>query len=301
MSIKIAFSSMSCPAWDLKTMVQQAKAIGYDGLELRGLSGKFHLPEVPELADDPDAARRLLRDAGISLVCLGSSASFESRDRKVLTRSRRDLSETIELAGKLACPHVRIFLGNVTGSEYRGTLSRVAAELRDLAPLATRHGTTILAENGGDFLASEDLWFLLDAVGHPGVQACWNPLNALTRGERPTLSIPRLGRRIALFRLTDGVVDERMRFAGYRITGEGQVGFDRAIELLKGIRYQGWLSFEWPKMLTSVPEPEEALPKILAFTRARLAEKQPILTAYKGDKNAPKFRPAAKTETAPAT
>ncbi|MHC4092737.1 MAG: sugar phosphate isomerase/epimerase family protein [Planctomycetota bacterium] len=296
MAIKVGFSSMVCPAWDLNTILQQAASMGYDGIELRGLAGSFHLPDVPELVDDPGGIRQLVRETGVQLMCLGCSASFEPRDRKVLATSRRQMTETIELAGKLDCPYVRVFLGNAVGAENRGTLSRVAVELRDLAGFAVRHRTTILVENGGDFVTSQDLWLVIDAVGHPAIQACWNPLNALTRGEKPTVSIPRLGRRIAVCRLSDGQFDAQGRFVGYRPPGEGDADLARAIDLLKGICFQGWLLFEWPKMIASLPEPDEVLPKVIAFVRERLEAKQPVLAAYKGDKQAPNFRAPTATE-----
>ncbi|MCP4250827.1 MAG: sugar phosphate isomerase/epimerase [bacterium] len=289
MAIKVGFSSMACPAWNLQTMVEQAAALGYDGFELRGLGGEFHLPESAELTDDPTRVRTLIKDAGLELVSLGSSASFESPDKTVRAGSRRDLSATIELANRLECPYIRINLGTSQGAEHRGTLARVAGELSELAPQAGRSGVTILVENCGDFVTSEDLWFVVDAVGHPAVRVCWNPLNAMLRREKPTVSIPRLARWLDVLRLTDGAFDEQGRFAGYRLPGEGDVDMARAIDVLKGVCFQGWLIFEWPKMIANLPEPAEALPEVVTFARQRLAEVQPVLSAYKGDKHPTRF------------
>jgi len=51
------------------------------------------------------------------------------------------------------------------------------------------------------------------------------------------------------------------------------------------------LMFEWPRLwVDSLAAPEQALPAVAKTLRARLADKQVVLTAYKGDKNAPKFR-----------
>lgn len=299
MAIKVGFSSLACPDWDFKTMVEQAAAMGYDGIELRGLVGKFHLPNVPELAADPGSTKRLLADAGVELVCLGSLASFESPSLRECERNRQELTETIELAGKLGCPYVRIVLGDVAGSEHRRTLSWVAEELQHLTDTASRYGTTILVENGGDFVRSEDLWFVLDVVSHPAVRGCWNPVQALARGERPTISVPRLGPRLAMFHVCDARFDAQGRFSGHRIPGEGNVELARAIDLLKGVCYQGWLVFEWPKTNASLPEPEEVLPKAVAFMRERLRAKQEVLSAYKGDKRPPNFKASLAVDATP--
>ncbi len=292
MPIQVGFSSMVCPSWDLETIVLQAAQMGYDGVELRGLNGTFHLPDVPELASDPAAIVSRFADAGVQLVCLGSSASFESPKSQELAKNRRQLIETIELASKLECPFVRVFLGESAGSEHRGTLGRIASELHELATVAANHGTTILVENGGDFSASEDLWFVVDAVSHPGLRACWNPLNGRFHGEHPTTSIPRLGRHLAAIRVIDGLFDEQEQFLGYEMPGLGDVGFDHVVRLLKGVCFQGWLIFEWPRMVATLPEPEVALPRVIKYVREQLEQTQQILAAYKGDKNPPNFKAA---------
>jgi sugar phosphate isomerase/epimerase len=289
--MKIGFSSLVCPAWDLETIVARAAEWGYNGVELRGLRGELHLPLVPELAGRPDDVRALCRDKGVELVCLGASATLDSKKDRVRAQQKQALTEFIELAGRLGCPHVRILVGEVQRwDNARAALGRVAEGLISLVPVAARNHVTLLVENGGDFLGSEHLWYLVDAVNHPAVLCCWNQCHARTILERPTISIPRLGRRIGLVHLCDARYDEQGILLEYKPLGEGQAEIAKQIELLKGIAYDGYLIFEWPKLwLDSLPAPEDVLPKAAQFLQERLAEKQPVLSAYKGDKNAPKF------------
>lgn len=284
MAIKVGFSSLACPDWDFKKIVHQAAALGYDGFELRGLMGKTHLPDVAELAGDPQAVKALLADARVKLVSLASPVALETQWARQADENHRALTETIELASKLGCPYVRIILGDTVGGEHRGTLGRVVVQLRAIAPLAARYRTTILVENGGAFTPSEDLWFVIDALSHPAVRGSWNPLAGRLRGERPTRSVPRLGRKIDVFRMADGRFDAAGCFLGHELPGSGDVELDRAIELLKGVCFQGWLMFEWPQARAGLPGPDEVLPKVLEYARGRLAAKQPVLSAYKGDK-----------------
>lgn len=292
---------MTCSAWNLETIVGQAAALGYDGVELRGLGGKSHLPEVAELADDPAGVKQLFKQAGVQLVGLASSASFESWSRRVADRNRWTLTETIELAGRLECPYVSILLGQTQGMEHRATLGRVADQLRPMAELAARHHTTILVENAGDFLGSQDLWYVLDAVSHPALRGCHNPLRARLGGERPTLSVPRLSRRLAAFRMADGKFDRDGRFVSHQLPGEGSCELDRAIDLLKGVCFQGWLIFEWPQAQAELIQPEEALPKALSFMRERLSHTYERLSAYAKDKNPVNLKAPPSVATAPAT
>src|SRR5215470_7147596 len=107
--MKIGFSSVSCPGWDLATIVNNAKAMGYQGVELRGLRGQLALPLCAELTADPAATKGLLAEAGVELACLGSSAAFHYRDPHRVADNQAEAREYIELAGKLGCAFVRVF------------------------------------------------------------------------------------------------------------------------------------------------------------------------------------------------
>lgn len=289
--MKIGFSSLVCPTWNLETMVANAAKFGFDGIELRGLCGELHLPLVPELTSDPEAVRRLFADNHVALVCLGASATFSSKTPRTLAEQKGAVTEFLELASKLGCPYVRIFVGEVDRwDNQRAALARTAEALISMAPIAARLGVTLLVENGGDFPGSTDLWFLIDAVNHPAVGCCWNQCHAMTLGERATNSIPRLGNKIGMVHICDAKFDEAGALLNYAPPGEGDIGVKRQIEILKGLLYNRYLMFEWPKLwVDSLPAPESVLPKVAGFLREAIDAKQPILSAYKGDKNAPKM------------
>lgn len=289
--MKIGFSSLSCPAWDLQTIVTKAAEWGYQGVELRGLLGELHLPLVPELAADPQRVRRLFDENNVELVCLGSSATLDSKDQRELERQKGAIVEFVELAGKLGCPYVRIMAGEVQPRDNeRAALSRIAEALISLVPTLVRHKVTLLVENGGDFLGSQPLWFLVDAVAHPTVKACWSQCYGRAIRERATISIPRLGHKIGITHLCDAKFTEEGLLTEYTPLGEGDVEIPRMIELLKGVVYRGYLMFEWPLLWdSSLTPPDAILPSTAEFLRERIEAKQEILSAYKGDKRPPKF------------
>jgi sugar phosphate isomerase/epimerase len=290
--MKIGFSSLVCPTWNLQTIVTRASEMGFAGVELRGLNGELHLPVAPELAADPQGVRAIFAEKRVELVCLGASATLTSKDAQEAARQKATVIEFLELAAKLQCPSVRIFIGDVGKRDnHRLALGRTVEALSSIAGLAARLEVTVLIENGGDFSSSHDLWFIIDAVGSPWVAACWNQCHARTTGERPTTSIPRLGRKIGMVHICDAKFDESGALLEYKSPGDGDVEVRREIELLKGVIYDGYLMFEWPKLwIDSLPAPEAVLPGVVKFLKAALEAKQPVLSAYKGDKNAPRFR-----------
>ena len=289
--MKIGFSSLVCPSWDLHTIVANAANLGFDGVELRGVRGELNLPLVPEVAGKPEDVRKLFSEHNVELVCLGSSVSFDSRNRTDVARQKATLTEYVELAAKLGCPFVRLFTGEVQRRDHlRAAQTRIAEALISVAPIALRHRVTLLIENGGDVPGSVASWFLVDAADSPAVGACWNQCIGMTAGERATTSLPRLGLRIGMMHMCDATFDERGLLQDYKPLGEGHVEVAHQIDLLKGMAYDRYLMFEWPKLWdASLPAPETILPGVAKFLRERIDAKQNVLTAYKGDKYPTRF------------
>ncbi len=60
--------------------------------------------------------------------------------------------------------------------------------------------------------------------------------------------------------------------------------------MLKGIRYQGYLCIDWPKLWTpSLADADKVLPAAAEYLRPLIDEKPVAMTAYKGDKYGPTF------------
>jgi sugar phosphate isomerase/epimerase len=292
--MKLAFSSVGCPGWDLATMVERAKEYGYQGIELRGLQGQMNLPLAPELAANPAKIARLMRDTGVEIVCLATSAAFHMREPREVAENQGQVREYIDLAEKLECPFVRVFGSEIPKAKFFGyenretVMGRIATALRELSTYAEAHHVTVLVENNGDFTDSAAMWYLVDAVDSPAVRCCWNQMAARTRIERPTTSIPRLGARIGLVHISDAKF-EGAGFDGYVLPGQGHCEIAKQVQLLKGIGYRGHLVFDWPKLWNpSLADPEKAFPAAAKFLQGLLDEKPQVLTAYKGDKYAPR-------------
>lgn len=289
--MKIGFSTVACPSWDLTKILDQAAAMGYQGVEFRGLGGELHLPLAPSLAGNPDAVRRLFAEKKVELVCLGTSAFLTSRDKGEVSHQKGIILEFVELASRLGCPFVRLHAGEVQKRDNSNkAFHRFVDGIQPLADTAAQKGVCLLVENGGDFRDSWSMWQLCDTVDHPAVRICWNQVSAMGVPEQASTSVPRLGTKMALVHIGDARVDERGVLLEHVPLGEGDVNVAKQIDLLKGIIYRGYLVYEWPKLwVDGLAGPEVALPKAADFLKAALAAKQPILSAYKGDKNAPKF------------
>ncbi len=291
MSIKLAFSNIACSELDLDGLIARSKEWGYAGVELKYFEGRFDLTAAPSLKRDAATIRSKFEDAGQKLVALNTSLAFCDRDARKVAAHRDKVRETIELAGRIGAEQV-IVAGDVlpAGMSRARAISQTASVLRELAVPAAEHGVTIVVENIGDFAGSREMWLLHDAVRFPSVRVCWNQAYARMVGERPSISIPRLGHAFSMVHLTDVRYTEDGLIDAYVDAGKGQLEMERMVELLKGVAYDDWICVEWPRLWQpSLAAPEKVLPAYSKFLTEIISRKPVVLSAYKGDKNAPRF------------
>lgn len=294
--MKIGFSSSACPGADLPTMVEQARTLGCESIELQAPAAGRDSAAWAALGD-PAAAAKVVGEAGVELACLATDLSFHWPDRAKLDEQKGALRHTLELAVRLGCPFVAIQSGSVPPLRSREpVLQRIVENVREMAGHAAEHRVIILVENSGNLAGSRDLWYLLDAVGHPSVHGCWNPCQARAAGDSAGLAVPRIGRNIAIAHLQDAEFAPDGQIRRFVAPGEGQADLARFLVLMQGIGRQARLIVNWPN---SGSPPQDLLAKAVGWIKAQLAAigQAPELSAYKGDKNAPRYpaAPAAQT------
>src|SRR5690349_12464354 len=74
-TVPIAFSTLGCPKWPWKTILDQASRLGYAAIELRGIEGEMDLTKRPEFAAGRLAqTSKDLEALDLRISDLGSSA-----------------------------------------------------------------------------------------------------------------------------------------------------------------------------------------------------------------------------------
>ena len=69
--MRLAFSTLACPAWSFVQAADAAARYGYEGLELRLFDGEL---VTPELSNEQRARiRRVCREIGLALCCVDTS------------------------------------------------------------------------------------------------------------------------------------------------------------------------------------------------------------------------------------
>jgi sugar phosphate isomerase/epimerase len=272
--LPIAFSTLGCPQWSWKTILESADKLGFAGLELRGLVGEMDLTKVPELQGSRLAeTKRDLAALGIVITDLGASARMHEKEKGVRDQQLDEGRRFIDLAQALGVPYVRMFGDKLPPDEAKEVVvKRVVEGFQEMAAHAKAAGVTVLIESHGDFTHSADLEAILTRVGSPAMALLWDAHHTFVAGgEAPAETWKRLGPKVRHTHLKDSVPEGTER--RYVLTGTGQVPVGEQVRVLAAGRYKGFYCFEWEKKWhPEIEEPEIAFPHYAKTMGRYLAE-----------------------------
>jgi sugar phosphate isomerase/epimerase len=269
--MKTSFSTLACPDWDLSEVLAAAANYGYDGVELRVISGELDLWKLPEFQFSSLAATRAaIEYHGLVVAVMGSSACFHSPDARERERNVDSSLRMAELAARLGAPAVRVFGDRIqSGSKRHHTVAWIADSLTHLADRLKSDGVQVWLETHGDFAATAEVSEVLSQLHSAEIGMIWDPANAFEQtGEAPFLpsSISFRVRHVHLKDLMRGVQGA----SHYVPMGEGEFPFDTMFASLAGIGFDGFASFEWEKHWhPELASPEIALPHFIRWWKSR--------------------------------
>jgi sugar phosphate isomerase/epimerase len=257
----IAFSTLGCPSWNWKTILEQADRLGYAAIELRGVADEMDLTKVPELSGSRlDTTKKDLSALGIVVSDLGASAVMHETGatrEKALDEGRR----FIDLAHAMGVKYVRMFGDKLPPGEPReAVIARVIEGFQQMAAHAKPAGVTVLMESHGDFTHSKDIDAVHSGVASDAFAVLWDAHHTYVDGhEPPAATYAALGRWIRHTHLKDSTpagADRR-----YVLTGTGDVPVKSQVQVLVTAGYKGFYCFEWEKKWhPEIEEPEVAFP-----------------------------------------
>ena len=267
--LKLAFSTLGCPNWELTQIAAAARNLGYDGIELRAVGGDLNLLGRREFKEDLAATRQSFAEQQISVCCVDSSCTFDSPDADERRKQVDIAVKHCELAAALGAPLIRVFPDKVqSGSTRSETRDNIAACLRDtakLAPAAVRIGL----ETHGDFAKGELAAEIVKLAAHPNVALIWDVANSLAAGDSIENAARAVGPYLAHVHLRDARAVEGTEHWLPVLAGRGQVSFTATLAVLEELNYDGFISFEWEKYWhPEIEDPEVALPDFIKATRA---------------------------------
>jgi sugar phosphate isomerase/epimerase len=259
----LSYSTIACPDWTFKQVVDFAALHNYTGIELRGIKREMNLPNCPEF-NSPESLKAtiaLMKAKGLRFVNLGSSAKFHMPEGELRDKNIAEAKAFIDLAEQINCPYVRIFPNEFPkDQDHQKTIEYVANGLLTVGEYAKARNVTVLMETHGDFSRSEDVLKTMEMANHPNVGLIWDVANMWTETKEPPAEVyKKLKKYIRHTHIKDAklLADDKIQ---YVFIGKGDVPILEAIDLLSNGGYKGYYSFEWEKLWhAELQEPELAL------------------------------------------
>lgn len=268
--MKTSFSTLACPQWSFQQILDAATQYGFDGVELRVVSGELDLWRLPVFQSGALAAtRRCVQELGLQVVALGSSACFHSPHPAERARNIDAALRMAELAEGLGAHAVRVFPDSIQPGQTRAdTTGWIIDSLDRLADKLASTGVRVWLETHSDFAQPSAVNDILQGIRRSDIGIIWDPANAFAQ----TNEVPALSAEMIAHLRHVHVKDLRRHGADieYVLTGEGQFPFPAFFAELARASYNGFVSFEWEKQWhPELPPAEVALPNFMQWWKAR--------------------------------
>ena len=258
----LSFSTLGCPDWTFRDIVNFAAKNNYDGIELRGIQRQLNLTKCTEFSNPQNIndTLRLMEQKGLHFADLGSSAALHLSDIVERQKNLDEAKRFIDLAQLLHCPYIRVFPNNLPkGQDRNATIDFIIQGLLELGNYAKGSEVTVLMESHGDLIQTADLEKIMHSAEHTQVGLVWDIVNMWSVTKEPPIQVyAKLKKYIRHTHIKDAkMIDGKDQ---YTLIGRGETPIFEAIDLLYKGGYKGYYSFEWEKLWhPEIPEPEIAL------------------------------------------
>lgn len=240
--MKLAFSTLGCPRLDYEDIVAGAIDLGYDGIEVRGIADELYAPRAKAF-DDAHIANsiKMLGDKlEIPMLTTNAVIAIEGEEDAAM----KEFNDYLELAKKLGTKYLRILCTNTAepcGGDYKLALKTYKKMLK----IAKGSGVTPLIETNGIFVDSELLRKFMKKAGK-GAGVLWDIHHPYRYGkESIDKTVENIGEFVKYVHVKDSVSENGKTV--YKMIGHGDLPIQDAIDALKAMEYDGYLTIEWVK------------------------------------------------------
>jgi sugar phosphate isomerase/epimerase len=238
--MKYAFMTFSTPEMELAPVLALARELGYDAIEVRVSAGHKHGLEPEATPETRAAARDAIRATGVPICCIATSCRFA--DPATREEMVEQALQCIDLAADVGAGTIRVFGGQLPqGVDRAAAVDGVAGALSSLADRATKRGITVCMETHDDWCHPGHVAQVMKKVNDPAIAVNWDIMHPVRRGDSTMDSaFEALKPWIRHVHFHDGNADGKLC-----LIGTGTIDHKRAVELLLGMGYDGYLSGEW--------------------------------------------------------
>ena len=268
--MKFTLNTLGAPGWDLETTARNARAYGYDGIDLRLLDGEVITLE--SVRGNRQRLRSLFRPHDLPISVLPTSVRLATKEPSIRKETLDEGHQWIDLAADLQVPVIRFFAArNPPELDLEASIQAVGEMLALLGDHAAQAGVKIGVETHDEFASAKVVAGALEFAPNQSVGAIWDMWHTNRVGESPAEALQALDGRVINVHLKDA----RRTADGWKLSllGEGDIPVKEGLRLLKQRGYDDFVSVEWEKKWhPEIPEPEVAFPQHISVLREYVRE-----------------------------
>ncbi len=264
--MKLSINTLGCPEKNLDEVIAISKELGVQGIEIRGISGKMNVSDIPDIA--PENANKFiskLKEADLAPICFGVSSSFHNeKNTKVAINEAK---EAIICAYNCRIGAIRVFGNNLPASEDQDvTIRRVAGHIRNICLFSEDYRNNhaqnkppvkILLEAHGDFNTAQIISKTASIVDSEYFGIVWDVAHT-HRGMGDNILDFWKENKDIIHHLH--IKDHKKTDTGYTLcpVGEGDIPLREIFEAITADGFDGFFSLEsekaWHPELPSIEE-----------------------------------------------
>lgn len=267
--MKLAFTTLGCPAWDLVTIVSNAVAYGFDGVDFRGYLGELDIFKLPEFSTDLHHTAARFTEAGLEVPCFSSSVRAFCTTEEELKSATQEIKSYSQICRAFGAPFIRIFGGSIGNTSRTEAIDIMADNLTHLLAIAQEYDVQLLIETHDDWMDSRHLKAVIEQVNMPSLGVLWDTHHPYRmEREAPETTWDHLGPWICNTHWKDSYVTDDS--GGYQLCliGDGDLPLPDIHHVLQSHGYTGYLTLEWEKIWhPEIAEAEVAFPGFIQYMR----------------------------------
>lgn len=269
--MKLSYTTLACPQWDLDQICKAAADNGYDGIDFRGYLTEIDISRHPLFAGDE--AWKVI--SGYGLTVSGVSSSIKICDLPNQSAALEEARRTVEVCQRLNAAHVRVFGGGDSATLPRPELAAAGRDtMEKILQIDGAENISWDFETHDVWVEAKDCRLLMDLIPLPQFNLLWDMGNALMSTSDTVEEVWQMvGDRMAYTHIKDVVkasAEQPADYAGwhYVLPGTGELPLAHAVRFLRQQGYHSWLVLEHEKRWhPTLPDPEMVIPAFAAWIR----------------------------------
>lgn len=260
--MKLSYSTLACPEWNLDQIINFAKINFYDGVELRitqsQINENLDQKQIKKIKNKFDINK-------LEISCLAAYTNFNHPDYNIRKENILKLKKTIDLAADVGAKYIRTFGSNTKNNVKKDKIIFWIQEaFKELDQYAGKKNIKILLETHDELSTGYDVHRIFKNKELNNCGVLWDIAHSIRAGEDILTTLKYLKDYIYHIHIKDWIkLNEKEDY--YVLLGAGVLPLEKLLLELQKINYSGYLSLEWEKIW--IPEIEESDIAIIQYSQ----------------------------------